>query len=178
MRGANAVGLKLGKRGLAVRLCKGEAKASSGGKLDGEANCWVIEDEGIALVSEAMVWSRKSTTDSLQTAHCIAFSPTMFSALVRHPEHRGWSQGLRIATWPPSRPQTVHAVDGVAVALDCIFDWKKDSPKNCWTDSDIVGSPGPLNGSYEAKGSAEENDWGYGSKEFSSISKSSADIYI
>jgi hypothetical protein len=160
MCGAKAMGSKLGRRGLLAlteRRCKGEELASSVVKVDGKLKCWG-EDEIIELSSNGRFWSWKSMTDSLQTAHCIAFSPTILRALVRHPEHRGCSHGLRIANRPPSRPQTEQAVDEVTVAFDFIFAWKNDSPKCCGTHSVIVERPEPKNGSCKEKDSAEGND--------------------
>jgi len=68
------------------------------------------------------LFKRKSPTLALQTAHCMSFSPTIFSALnetlfsvypiigrgaylVRQAEQRGWAQGSKIARVFARSPQ-------------------------------------------------------------------------
>jgi hypothetical protein len=82
----------------------------------------ILTDRGIAsFVLKLFKW--KFSTLALQTAHCMSFSPTIFSALnemklsiiqrrtkrephlVRQAEQRGWAQGSRIARVFARNPQ-------------------------------------------------------------------------
>ena len=79
------------------------------------------------------LFRRKSPTLALQTAHCMSFSPTMFSALgespfsvylkicrgaylVRQAEQRGWAQGSKIARVFARSPQIEQPEDSGLMA--------------------------------------------------------------
>jgi hypothetical protein len=63
---------------------------------------------GEAPMPPANVSSLKSSTAWLHTEQRMSFSPTMFSAPVRHVEHSGWLHGLSTASRFVALSQTEH----------------------------------------------------------------------